>query len=194
MANILNINNFEGGELNISGTEATGNLQTSVRNKVLSFITKYEPEYLLKALGYPLYKLFIADTYPNPETPRFQQLLNGNVEYTDRNNHIHLWTGLKANNGNILNVLSPIANYVYYWYNRDNATFSTSMGEAKGTAENVTMVPASTKMVRAWNEMSRTTESLQHFLKYAETAGSLTYPEFDPCQAQRFTVINKMNI
>jgi hypothetical protein len=59
---------------------------------------------------------------------------------------------------------SPIANYVYYWFMRNNATQTAATGEVKGTSENSANVSASVKIVRAWNEMAETVREMNEFL------------------------------
>jgi len=185
MAFIIDKTYFEGGELNIPGTETT-----AVSEKITDFITKYEPEYLLRALGYPLYKLLKADAYPNPVTPRFVALMSGGdaVEYTDSRGHVHTWSGLDST------IKSPIAMYVWYWYSRQNATYSSPSGEVKGTAENSVNVSAATKQMRAYNEMSNITCQLWDFLRYYEIGGVIAFPEFELQHVNPFGVLNTMNI
>lgn len=49
---------------------------------------------------------------------------------------------------------SFLANYIYYWYMRGNATFSTGIGEKKVSTSNTTDASPAYKMATAWNEMS----------------------------------------
>jgi hypothetical protein len=48
---------------------------------------------------------------------------------------------------------SLIANYVYYWYMRKQATQTTTVGEVATKTENAVRTSPGAKMVRAWNEM-----------------------------------------
>ena len=69
---------------------------------------------------------------------------------------------------------SPIANFVYYHWMRNNASFSTASGEKtikNPTAVNTTPV---VKMVDAWNEMAGWNKKLVEFLY----VNLVTYPEF----------------
>lgn len=181
MPNIITYAAFEGGELNISGTE-----QEHVQEKVTSFITKYEADYLLKVLGYPLYKLLIAASgYPTIASGRFADLLNG-AEYTDNSGYVRKWPGLKAT------VANPIANYVYFFFMRDNASFSSPVGEVKANVMNASRTGSATKQARAWNEMVETTEQLWEFLDINDDV----YTEFDICQTKYtdFSPTNSLNI
>lgn len=71
-------------------------------------------------------------------------------------NDIYLYKSatLAINTSTGTNKSSPIANYVYYWYMRNNHTQTASTGETKGKHENADYANVSTKLVRAWNEMS----------------------------------------
>jgi hypothetical protein len=95
------------GDLNIPNT---GDLPVSER--LTWFIQKYEPEFLLKLLGYPLYKVFIAGlAVTPPATPdqRFIDILYGK-EYTDPNGLLCKWQGLIITDNPTLNLAGG---YVY---------------------------------------------------------------------------------
>lgn len=95
------------GDLDIPNT---GDLPVSER--VTWFIQKYEPMFLEKLLGYPLYKVFIAGLNVTPPTTpdqRFIDILYGK-EYTDFNGLIRKWKGLIVTDNPILNLAGG---YVY---------------------------------------------------------------------------------
>lgn len=50
---------------------------------------------------------------------------------------------------------SFIADYIYFHYQRSNATFSTGIGEKKIATASTTDASAGDKMIAAWNEMSQ---------------------------------------
>lgn len=50
-------------------------------------------------------------------------------------------------------LVSPIANYVYFQYQRDKATVTTGSGEKTVTIQNTSAMSPSEKFVKAWNEM-----------------------------------------
>lgn len=89
---------------------------------------------------------------------------------------------------------SPIANYVYYWFIRNNATQTTTMGEAKTSKENATDAGPGTKMSRAWNEMAQRVRQLAHFMNTKRDV----YPEWTSQRLytlmERFAPINEFNI
>lgn len=181
MAFITTYEAFEGGELNISGSETE-----AVQERIDLFISKHEDDYLLKVLGYPLFKLLkAASGYPVISTGRFGDLLNG-AEYVNNKGQTREFPGLKVATGN------PIASYVWYYFTRDNVSFASPAGEVKNNTENASSASVKVKQMRAWNEMVTFTEQLWDFLDANED----TYPEFDICETEynTFTVINPLNI
>lgn len=50
---------------------------------------------------------------------------------------------------------SPLANYVYFFYSRDNETMSTPAGEKKTVIQNTSGVSKKEKLVNAWRGMAR---------------------------------------
>lgn len=79
------------GNINIPNTG-----EQSVAERLTLFINKYEPQFLRKLLGYPLYKAFVAGmAVPPPATPdqRFLNILYG-TEYTDYQGRLQMWKGL----------------------------------------------------------------------------------------------------
>ena len=177
---------FDGGELNIPGTN-----RDEIIEQVEYFIGKYEPDYLLKALGYPLFKLFKA-ALPTPGADtRFYKLLNGGVEFEDRFGDTQLWNGIKAVDN------CPVSAYVWYWYQTQNASFTGPSGEVKGQTENATAIPILTKQCRAWEEMVKITREMWEYLQYAkDDSGELLFPEFDIklIDCQLFQVLNVFNL
>lgn len=64
---------------------------------------------------------------------------------------------------------SPIANYVYYWYMRNNHSQTAAMGEVKSKNENADKHSPANKMSRAWNEMAESVHELVHYLDAKKT-------------------------
>ncbi len=146
-----------------------------VQDALTLFIDKREPEYLKKALGYAFAKLFSDGLAADVVEQRWTDLLEG-AEYDDCEDITREWMGFQ-NDGK----QSPIANYIYYWYQRDNITFTASVGEMAGKAENATSVSPAPKMIRVWNEMVKWNKSLyDYLLNKKDDAGELVYPEFKP--------------
>lgn len=154
------------GEINIPSVQ-----QTHVLNNLNLFITKYETEYLQAALGYSFWKLFIEGL--EAEGQRWINLRDGS-EYSNARNHVRKWAGF-VNDSRI----SPIADYVYYWWSRDSITFTTTEGEVKSKKENAVDTSATGKQSRAYNSMVDATKVLWDYLSNAkDEGGTKIYPEF----------------
>lgn len=144
--------------------------QLTISEKLMVFINRYEPEFLRILLGTTLYAAFKSGIEALAPEQRWIDLRDGKT-YTDGNGNVLVWEGL-ANN---ITKISPIANYVYYWYSRSGASFSTGQGEIAPTAENGTRTNAAGKQAAAWNEMIRFNYACIHFLQ----AHKELYPEWD---------------
>lgn len=73
---------------------------------------------------------------------------------------------------------SLIANYVYYWYLRKEASQTLALGEVLTVSENSVQNGPAAKMVRAWNEMVSIIYELVCFLNSSRS----TYPDWKPRQ------------
>lgn len=93
-----------------------------------AFIAKYEPKVLRMLLGPVLYGELVAGLADEPILEK--------------------WSDLKST------VTPIIANYVYYWYIRDQVTQTTGVGNVKPSTENGNISGDGLKQVRAWNEMA----------------------------------------
>lgn len=89
---------------------------------------------------------------------------------------------------------SLIANYIYYWFVRNNHTQTATMGEVKTQNENAVNISPAVKMTRAWNEMSSWICELVEYLN----AMSTTYTEWSKqnvySMQYSFGSINEFNI
>ena len=155
------------GPLNIPNTTEL----LEVANEVNWYINKYEPEFLQKALGYPLYKAYQADK----ENQRFKDIIEG-AEYTDIYGNIAKWPGLiqevkpaipAGDNtpASPAQKVSVIANYVYYWRQRSNTTQSTGIGEVRPDGDNSQTVSPRQKMISSLNEIHYKVKELVAFLE-----------------------------
>lgn len=89
---------------------------------------------------------------------------------------------------------SPIANYVYYWFIRNQHTQTASMGEVKSKTENAEISNPSLKMVRAWNEMSAWICDMVDYLN-TKKDDYIQWADQDVwCMRRRFRPINEFNI
>ena len=163
MANLVDATYFIG-EINIAQLG-----QKSVQDKLTVFINKYEPQLLTDVLGYAFYKSFkTAIDGDNPES-KWIDLRDG-AEFDDCNGIAKKWTGFKNTEKQ-----SPIANLVYYWWQRDAVTATAGMGEIIPQGENSGRTSPYEKMRRAWNEMVDQICLLREFL----TAKKDVYMDFD---------------
>lgn len=167
---LIDITYFDGSELNIPNTD-----KLEVQELVTTIITKYEDDFLRRLMGYPLYKAFMAGLPVTAGTPqRIIDLVNGK-EYTSLQGFLTQYRGLLITEPA---QMSPIANYIYYWYRRLNATQFTGIGEVMTTAENSTNQSPNQKMATAWNEMCRW---VWEFVLFMDTNLALNpglYPEW----------------
>lgn len=69
---------------------------------------------------------------------------------------------------------SPIANFIYYWYQRSQVTNTGGVGESKTQTENAIPVSPGEKMASAWNKMVEMNVQMYRFLN----ANKDTYPEW----------------
>lgn len=133
------------GEINIPDT--TPNATT-----ISQAITQYEKEILMSLLGYPLYKLLIADLSNGiPQTQKYVDLVNG-AEFTHsfRGEDITLkWEGLKNTA-----LQSLIAYYVFYKYVERDVTrlYGTGVSIAS-TKEGWERASPVNKLINAWERM-----------------------------------------
>lgn len=80
---------------------------------------------------------------------------------------------------------SLIANYVYYWYSRQQATGTTGTGEKELAAQNAINASAVTKQMNAWNKMVDWVRDCREFLltndddypQYTDTVGQCNVSE-----------------
>lgn len=168
------------GELNIPNTSTVAILE-----RLHVFIEKYEQQFLQDLLGYELWKLLDTqitqeeENSPATPLPRLDTLLNGS-EYTDQAGKLRHWRGLVFNDGT---PRSPIANFVYWHWMKDQATQTTGLGEAATQAQNATLVSPTGKMIAAWNDMRKQIAHLHYFLQsnqddYSEWVGWAKWPMY----------------
>lgn len=163
MPNIIDSTFFDGTEISIPNTT-----QPSILESLNGFIDKYEKECLIKLLGYPLYVAFIE----NMADQRMVDLLEG-VDY-QLNGKLTNWQGLVHDTN-----LSLIASYIYWFYQKSNATHTTGLGTAKMNIAAAISVSPAEKMLSAWNWMNSEVMSMVLFLRNQKIDNVRVYPEFD---------------
>lgn len=86
-------------------------------------------------------------------------------------------------------VKSPIANYVYWQWIKDQTTQTVGLGEVSSKSENAINVSPVNKMVRAWNEMSEWLGDLYYFMQ----TNYQIYPEWQFSDS-RWSQFRKTNV
>jgi len=115
-----------------------------------SYIQKYEPEILVKALGRQLYNEFSTNFDENGTLIenvdlKWTNLLNG-VSY-EKSGITYYWRGLRDATGCL-----P-AYYVYYHYVIENITQLTTLGTVKAEAKNASSASAIPSVIGAWRTL-----------------------------------------
>lgn len=129
--------------IDFKGERVIGQVENAtVRANVQWFIDKYEPDFLKKLLGLTLYQEFITGLTPVPVEP---PTIPPTYEPIDPK-----WLSLRDET----DLKQMLIDYVYYWYQRNNATNTGGVGEVKPKADNANSVSPAQKMVTAWNEMA----------------------------------------
>lgn len=104
--------------------------ETSVNERILWFIQKYEPQFLQKLFGYQLYKAFVAGlnvVAPIMPDIRWINLLYG-AEYTDVFGYLQKWRGLIVTDAPIYNIAGG-----YIYRRPEYLTAGSSPGLIAGT-------------------------------------------------------------
>ena len=128
------------------------NIPDSDYSDLTAYITRYEKEILIKILGYELWKLVAAyDATPGVIT----DLVEGK-EYTVNGETVK-WNGLKNSD-----LVSLIAYYVFYWWARNNATFTGTSSELKSIGENAEAAKLNQRMNNAWSRMEDLIQGTQY--------------------------------
>lgn len=157
-------------EINVAqlGTE-------EVQENLEIFITKYEKRFLQNYFGYELAQMIVAENQA-PNDPEIAKILNGAViTYQGKE---YVWIGLKNEEK-----VSPIANFVFYYWAQDGISQQDGVGETWTKAENATLVSPDSRCAYAWNEMIEMLDPLEMFIK--------NYPERTGCN---FKPINSFNL
>jgi hypothetical protein len=133
---IITIADFKG-EQNVAQSNNPG-----VRENLQGFIDKYEPKFLAMLLGSALAKEFVTGLVLVPVVPATDPVTY--VPIDPKWLYLRDDTTLKA----------MLVDYVYYWYIRDQVTFTSGTGEVKAKNENSSAASSVGKQVMAWNEMA----------------------------------------
>ena len=164
---------------------STTTVENAEATKLQAFIAKYEPQFVKAILGQELYDLYIEGI--DAETAIYESIRDGGT-YDDVYGVVQKWEGFTAG-------MNPIANYIYWYYQKSNASSTTGVGETNASVENGTRTSPNQKMVEAWSEMVDMNRKLHGYL-YANredypTWIGLTYlPDSMPNFTELFTKQN----
>lgn len=130
--------------------------QSEVEKNLLVFIKKYQKQFLKLMLGKSLYAAFDAG------------LAVGSPDQK--------WLDMKAQLVDEDDLTSPIAQYVYYWYQQDNTTQTVGIGQMKPESLNGYIVANTAKNVKAWNDMVKVNRAFSQWLYDHSEDYDLEYP------------------
>ena len=142
---------------------------TALKNKLNTYIEQAQRKYLLKGLGYELYKLFIAEL-PTPTTQRFTDLLTGKEYTSTYDGKLKKWTGLS--NTDLESFLAYFAAYLYSYY---------SQGQESGTGMLTSLHENGEKISPAEFQVNAYNKGVKHYNEMIDFLISNydTYPELD---------------
>jgi hypothetical protein len=147
---------FQKGLTYIPNTIGTGAFQEAVINNVKNYIARFEPVFLKDLLGDDLYDAYIAGISVLP-TPAAR------------------WTALRSQLLDSTNKISPIANFVYYHFQKNQQTQTTQSGDKKTNSPGMENSINSDKVCAAWNEMVKKCADIYDWLE----ENKATYPEWE---------------
>lgn len=159
------------GELLVANATVTN---SPVGEELQLYIDKYETQFLRYTLGHDLYAAFVAGLAMAPTIEQRWLDLRDGVEFTDQGgSRGYTWRGLKpAAIGTSKE--SPIAMYIYFFYQKGLYTQSAGVGEVTTKNENATKANPGEKMAKAWNEMSSWVRDLVWYMNNKRDV----YPEW----------------
>ena len=149
-------------------------------NKLQTYIDHSQEEYLIKSLGYELYKLFIAEL-PVPTSQRFTDILDGADFTNETTDKLDRWIGLQNDEK-----VSMLTYFAYFNYLEGVNETESSNGVTMSKMENSDKVSPIQKQVRAYNLGQEQYYKLYDFLKANED----DYPEWDFTEVKRVNFLN----
>jgi len=133
---------------------------TEVSGAVIDFINEYAEECLVKCLGYDLFyelSLVLDTAKPNglaDGSPiKWDVLLNGSTYIDPNSGRTINWRGIRyksVQDGDYNK--SFLANYVYFFYEKNDYITRSDAGHQILEAKNATTVLPTEKVIRAWNK------------------------------------------
>lgn len=140
------------GELDIPNTDSL-----PVQENLQIFINKYEVKFLKMLLGNVLYAEYIAGSTLVPVEPATDPVTYEPIPQK--------WIDLQNQLRDVTTKVSPIANFIYFYFVRDKTIYNSGTGTQQAEGENSTKADSKIKTVRAWNEMNELCFEIHKFLK-----------------------------
>jgi hypothetical protein len=155
-----------------------------VKSMIDHLIAVYENEYLETMLGYELLKKFNAGVLAS--NPIYLDLKNGK-EFTGLDGRLKKWHGFV----DTVTFLSPVADYIYWYYLKRSVTQTAGLGEVTANAQNAANASPKFKMCDAHNRMVEKNKILHEFL----TANYTDYPEYhlNSFDIEHYSLLTKIN-
>lgn len=151
--NVIDTRYFYSGELLLEGlSDGETSASKAMAAEMSRYIDRYGTEYLIKLLGYGKAVEFMkyADTYGFDD---------------DQEADDSVWHGLlkmlREYGG--VDKTSPLANYVYFHYVRENQLLATGLGVVVADCNNKVVTPVA-KLTRVWNQMADMTLEVERYL------------------------------
>lgn len=155
MATIIDYTYFVDALL-IPNTDSSGYVGSSMQSQVQRYIGRYEKDFCKELLGDDLgEEFYTAITGTTPATK---------------------WTDLRNQLRDTTNKVSPIANYVWYYWYRDQVRQRTGLGDGMPQGQNITMDVNRYRVTDNWNEMVRLNNIFNEWIH----ANLATYPTYAP--------------
>jgi len=133
-------------------------VHADVLSKLNRLIDEKQKDYLEKMMGRELYLAFETGLSTDPVPDRFIAIRDG-ASYTGLDGLPYQWIGLKN-----AEKISPLADYIYYWWLRSAQVQTTPMGQVKTKNQNAAASPAVIQEAAVWNEMIERNRKLNDFL------------------------------
>jgi len=140
----------------------------AVPQDITSFIDTYSVECLSLCLGFALFKEFSEQLAKEQENglkatadEKWDKLLNG-TEYTLLNGELAYWKGIRSKTGEVYNK-SFLADYVYYFYEKNDDDNRVGIGNVKQSGKNVVLVSKAPKVIAAWRRFSKAVQGDSSF-------------------------------
>jgi hypothetical protein len=138
------------------------------------YITVGQEQLLQAAMGYELYKDFMAGLDVGSDEvveQKWLDILNG-VEFTSLYDRLVKWQGFQPE---VKLRAGPLTNYVFFNFVRSLNTQQTGTGTAQSKTQNAVQAPPDFKTTDAWNNMVDQIWLLWEFLR----VNADTYPQFN---------------